>query len=219
MPDPATYLAFVGAVLAMQATLGPDMALVVGRGVGQGWRVAACTVLGFMAAGLIQVPLLVFGVASVLRSSPLAFDLLRWAGAAYLVWLGAKLLWSAGRRTGTGTGTGPAAGHASALGAVREGMVNNLTNPKPLLFMFAFLPQFVDPGRGSVAAQLLMLGLTQKACGLLVQGSVALASGAAGGWLSRRRGFVVWQERFAGAVMVGLGLRLLVSGDGRPARS
>lgn len=217
MPDLGTYLAFLAAALAMQVTPGPDMALVIGRGVGQGQRIALCTVLGFMAAGLIQVPLLVLGVASILHSSPLAFELMRLLGAAYLIWLGARLLWSF--RHGSGLAharTGPS---ASALSAVREGLVNNLTNPKPLLFMFAFLPQFVSPNRGSVAAQLLVLGLTHKATGLLVQGSVALASGAVGGWLARRTGFLIWQERFTGVVMVGLGLRLLLSGDGRPTRT
>jgi threonine/homoserine/homoserine lactone efflux protein len=102
---------------------------------------------------------------------------------------------------------------------VQEGLINNLTNPKPLLFMFAFLPQFVSPQRGSVTAQLLVLGLTQKATGLVVQGSVALASGAVGDWLARRPGFLVWQKRFAGLVMVGLGVRLALAGDGRPVRA
>jgi threonine/homoserine/homoserine lactone efflux protein len=97
MPDLTTYLAFLAAVLVMQVTPGPDMALVIGRGVGQGRRVAFCTVLGFMVAGLIQVPLLVLGVASLLHASPLAFDLMRWLGAAYLIWLGARLRGRPGR--------------------------------------------------------------------------------------------------------------------------
>jgi threonine/homoserine/homoserine lactone efflux protein len=216
MPDLVTYLTFIAAVLVMQVTPGPDMVLVIGRGVGQGHRVAFCTVLGFMAAGLIQVPLLVLGVASLLDASPLAFGLMRWCGAAYLIWLGLKLLCSCRHRSGIGPS---ASGRASALSAAREGLINNLTNPKALLFMFAFLPQFVSPNRGSVAAQLLVLGLTQKATGLIVQGSVALASGSVGAWLARRPGFLIWQERFTGLVMVGLGVRLLLAGDGRPART
>jgi hypothetical protein len=72
--------------------------------------------------------------------------------------------------------------------------------------------QFVDPARGTVTAQLLVLGATQKVTGFLVLGATALASGAVGGWLARRPGFAVWQERFAGAMMVALGLRLLVTG-------
>ena len=217
MPDLATYLTFLGAVLVMQVTPGPDMALVIGRGVGQGQRVAFCTVLGFMVAGLIQVPLLVLGVASLLRATPLAFDLMRWIGAAYLIWLGGRVLWSS--RHGSGLAQSKEDVPSSARTAMREGLINNLTNPKPLLFMFAFLPQFVSSDRGSVATQLLMLGMTQKATGFIVQGSVALASGAVGGWLARRPGFLVWQERFAAVVMVGLGLRLLLTGDARTART
>ncbi len=97
-------------------------------------------------------------------------------------------------------------------------MVNNLTNPKVAAFMLAFLPQFVDPARGSVAAQLLVLGAVPKLSGLCVLGAVALVSGTVGGWIARRPGLIAWQERFTGAVMVALGVRLLVAGDARPIR-
>src|SRR3954463_11039955 len=92
MPDAATFMAFVAAVLAMQAVPGPDTMLVVSRGVGQGRVVAVATALGAVAAGLLPLPLLPPGGASPLRPSPLAFDLLRYAGAAFLVWLGLRLL-------------------------------------------------------------------------------------------------------------------------------
>lgn len=215
MPDPGILLAFVAAVLAMQVTPGPDMMLVVGRGVGQGRRVALATVLGMsLLAGAVQVPLLVLGVPSLLRASPLAFEALRWAGAAYLVWLGARLLRSS--RHGHAAAAAPPGG--SAWVAVREGAVNNLTNPKPLLFMFAFLPQFVDLARGPAWSQLLALGLLQKTCGALVMGTVAVASGAVGGWLAHRPGSLAWQARFTGAVVVALGLWMVLVGDApRPA--
>jgi threonine/homoserine/homoserine lactone efflux protein len=219
VPDLPTYLAFLAAVLAMQAAPGPETTLVLSRGVGQGRRVALFTVLGMtVLAGLVQLPLLALGVAALVRSSPLAFEALRWAGAAYLVWLGGRLLLR--RRRGAGGSeaddSGAAAG-SSALAAAREGLVANLTNPNPLTFMLAFLPQFVDPARGSVTAQLLVLGATQKAMGLAVLGATALAAGAVGGWLARRPGLVAWQERAAGAVMVGLGLRLALTGTGARA--
>ena len=213
MPDLATYLAFLAAVLVMQAVPGPETMLVVSRGVGQGRHVALCTVLGMtVAAGMVQLPLLALGVASLVRSSPLAFELLRWAGAVYLVWLGARLLVPRRRAAGS---CGPAsARRTSAHGAVREGLIANLTNPQPLVFMLAFLPQFVDPAHGSVTAQLLIFGATQKVTGFAVLGTAAVASGAVGGWLARRPSLIVWQERFAGAVMIGLGLRLVLAGTG-----
>ena len=217
MPEPTILVAFVGAVLAMQIAPGPDMLLVVARGIGQGQRTALWTVLGMtLLAGLVQLPLLVLGIASLLHASPLAFTILRWAGAAYLVWLGTRLLW-AGRRGQVAAAATPG---ATTWAAAREGATNNLTNPKPLLFMFAFLPQFVEPSAGPVWAQLLVLGFLQKACGLLVLGTAAFASGAVGGWLARRPRVLVWQARLTGVVMVGLGLRLLFFGDTpRPART
>jgi threonine/homoserine/homoserine lactone efflux protein len=209
MPELSTYLAFLAAVLAMQAVPGPDTMLVVSRGVGQGLRVAVFTVIGMtLLAGLVQLPLLALGIASIVQSSPVAFEILRWAGAFYLLWLGTRLLLPRSR----GASSVPAGKAQSALGAMREGLIVNLTNPNPLVFMLAFLPQFVDPGRGSVTAQLLVLGATQKATGLAVLGATAAASGAAGSFLARRPGFVVWQQRLAGAVMIALGLRLVVAG-------
>jgi threonine/homoserine/homoserine lactone efflux protein len=215
MPEFESLVAFGVAVLVMQLTPGPDMMLIVGRGIGQGRKIALCTVLGMtLLAGLVQLPLLVLGVASLLQSSQFALVVLQWAGACYLIWLGGRLLWTSSRtRIGASTPS-----PASACSAVREGAINNLTNPKPLLFMFAFLPQFVDPTRGPVWMQLLALGLMQKLCGVAVLSSVAFASGAVGGWLARRPGIIAWQERFTGVVMIALGMRLLLVGDARPAR-
>jgi threonine/homoserine/homoserine lactone efflux protein len=105
MPDLSIYFTFIAAVLAMQAVPGPETILVVSRGLGQGRRAALFTVVGMtMIAGAIQIPLLTLGVASIVRSSHVAFELLRWLGAGYLVWLGARLLLS--RRRGTMTDNG-----------------------------------------------------------------------------------------------------------------
>lgn len=208
MPEPAMFLAFLAAVIVMQATPGPDMMLVMSRGIGEGRRAAWWTVVGFMLAGLVQVPLLASGVGALVAAHPLALDALRLAGGAYLVWLGLRLILD-------GDPNGEMrARPASAARAMREGMINNLTKPKSLMFMLAFLPQFVDPARGSVTLQLAVLGITQKLSGLVIQGAVASGAGTLGAFLARRPSFVLWQARLAGAVMVGPGLRLLV-GDGR----
>jgi threonine/homoserine/homoserine lactone efflux protein len=95
LPSAATYMTFLAAALTMQLLPGPETMLVVSRGIGQGRKIAFWTVLGMtLAAGAIQLPLLAVGIASVVHSSPLAFEALRWAGAAYLMWLGVKLLLS-----------------------------------------------------------------------------------------------------------------------------
>lgn len=207
MPEPATWLAFVAATLAMHMVPGPDTLLVAARAAGQGLRAALWTVLGMTAvAGLIQVPLLALGIAAVADAFPFALDLLRSAGAAYLVWMGVWLLLPHVRETPS------AAPHqrreaVSALAALRDGAAVNLLNPNPMVFMLAFLPNFVDPARGSVATQLLILGATQKALGAVVLGATALAAGAK---LGRRPGFALWQERVAAGVMIGIGLYLLL---------
>jgi threonine/homoserine/homoserine lactone efflux protein len=213
--DFPTFLTFYAAVLAMQLAPGPDMLLIIGRGIGQGRRVALLTAAGqTLLAAFVQLPLLALGVAALVQSSPLAFELLRWAGAAYLVWLGVRLLIAAGRHSRGGAVAPPR--RVSDRVALREGMISNLTNPKPMVFMLAFLPQFVDPASGwPVALQLLFLGAVQKLSGLMVLSSVALGAGTFGTWLSRHPRLIAWQERFAGIVMVALGLRLAFAGDGR----
>ena len=98
MPDLATFLTFYTAVLAMQLAPGPDMLLIIGRGIGQGRRIALLTAAGTtLLAAFVQLPLLALGVASLVQASPLAFEILRWVGAAYLVWPGVKLIAGAGR--------------------------------------------------------------------------------------------------------------------------
>src|SRR5688572_17858081 len=180
MTDLATFLTFYAAVLAMQLAPGPDMMLVIGRGIGQGRRVALLTAAGTtLLAALVQLPLLALGVASLVQSSPLAFDILRWVGAAYLIWLGVELVARAGRHPRAAMAAPAPVSDGTAL---RQGMISNRTYPKPMLFMLAFLHQFVDPARGwPVTAQLLVLGMVQKASGFMVMATVALGAGTFGG--------------------------------------
>lgn len=208
MPSAEVFLAFLTALLLLEISPGPDMMLVMARGIGQGRRTAIFTVIGMVfVAGLVQVSLLVLGLAALAAAYPLALSALQWVGAVYLVWLGAKTLLSKSATLQPGQSVGT----ISDWQAVRQGAINSLTNPKSLLFMFAFLPQFVDPARGPVWAQLLLLGSIQKLTGILSLGSIALASGTIGQWLQRFPTLIAWQEKFTGMVMVGLGVRLFFS--------
>ena len=212
MPALEQLLPFAVALLFLQITPGPDMMLVIGRGVGQGRRIALMTVVGMIfVSGVFQVAALVGGVASLLQAWPQALAALRWAGAAYLAWLGLRLLVAS--RQGAAARQVP---WVSAWTAVRDGAVNNLTNPKSFLFMFAFVPQFVDAAAGPVWLQLLVLGSLQKLSGFVVLGGVALASGAVGRWLQRWPAMLSWQHRFTGAVMLALAARLLMEGQAAP---
>ena len=194
----------------LEVTPGPDMMFVISRGIGQGRKIALLSVVGMVfVSGIVQVALLVLGVASLLQAYPPALTVLRWVGAAYLAWLGIRLIGSFMH----GNRQAIAAPRATGWSAVRDGTINNLTNPKSFLFMFAFLPQFVDPSAGPVWFQLLVLGSLQKLAGVVSLGSVAFASGTVGEWLNRWPVMLIWQRRFTGLVMIGLAVRLLLTGN------
>jgi threonine/homoserine/homoserine lactone efflux protein len=210
MPGSQALLTFLIALCVLEVTPGPDMMLILARGIGQGRKTAFLTVIGMIfIAGTVQVGLLVLGLASLLQAYPPALIALRWLGAAYLIWLGLRMI-QASLTTVTQPRMLPGATAGSAL---REGAINSLTNPKSLLFMFVFLPQFVDATAGPVWLQLLVLGSLQKIAGLFSLGSVALASGTVGQWLNRWPRLLIWQRRFTGLVMVALGLRLVLFGN------
>ena len=217
MPDASIFLTFLIALAVLEITPGPDMMLVIARGVGQGRRTALLTVVGMVfVAGAVQVGLLVLGLASLVAAYPSALHVLQWLGAAYLIYLGIRMVWASfAHQSATRLKSRPVSGWK----AVREGTLNSLTNPKYLLFMFTFLPLFVDPDVGAVWLQLLVLGSIQKLVGIFSLGGVALASGTVGQFLHRFPKLLAWQERFTGIVLVGLGIRLLLSGSPSPAPS
>lgn len=213
MPDLSTYLAFIGVLLAYQlGGVGPDMLLVISRGVAHGRRAAVTTALGCVAAGIVQVPLLAFGLAALFTSSTIAYEVLRWLGAAYLVYLGLRLL-SARRGEKRESTRQPV--RLAPWAGFWQGMITNLTNPATLMFMLAVIPQFAHPSAGPITLQLVVLGATMKGTGVVVLGCVAVVSGTAGGWLARRPNFLLWQERFAGSVLIALGVHLLFAGSAR----
>ncbi|MGO4352495.1 LysE family translocator [Rhizobium sp. RAF36] len=217
MPDASIFLTFLIALAVLEITPGPDMMLVIARGVGQGRRTALLTVVGMVfVAGAVQVGLLVLGLASLVAAYPSALHVLQWLGAAYLIYLGIRMVWASfAHQSAARLKSRPVSGWK----AVREGTLNSLTNPKSLLFMFTFLPLFVDPHAGPVWLQLLVLGSIQKLVGIFSLGGVALASGTVGQFLHRFPKLLAWQERFTGIVLVGLGIRLLLSGSPSPAPS
>jgi threonine/homoserine/homoserine lactone efflux protein len=209
MPTPETFATFLFALALLELSPGPDMMMVMARGLGQGRRTALYTLSGMVfVAGIIQVGMLVLGLAALIHSWPLGLDLLRWAGAAYLIGLGIKML----RSSATASARAQSKSSISDWQAVKDGAINSLTNPKSLLFMFAFLPQFVNPAQGPIWLQLLILGTIQKLTGVISLGAVAIAAGSIGQWMARHPAVLIWQERFTGLVMILLGARLLLVG-------
>lgn len=203
MPGTDGFLLFVLATLTLNATPGPDMLYVIARGGGQGRSAGVASALGIAAGCLVHTLLVACGLAGLLLTAPAAFDAVKYAGAAYLVYLGVRALTSR-RRTEADRQVA-----ASGLGAVFfQGALTNLLNPKVALFFLAFLPQFVDHSRGPVALQILMLGLLFNLMGTTVNILVALAASFAGGRLKTRVGDSTALRWLTGGALISLGVRL-----------
>jgi threonine/homoserine/homoserine lactone efflux protein len=198
---------FVVAGLVLNLTPGPDLLYITARSLGQGWRAGAASSFGIAAGCLVHTAAAALGISVLLQASPLAYDAIRLAGAAYLVWLGVQAL--AQRK-------GPAGVTALPPAALRkvfwQGFVTNVLNPKVALFFLAFLPQFADPARGAFALQVLVLGLIFIANGLWVCLLVARSAAAMAQWARRKAGAMTWIQRGSGALLVGLGLHLAING-------
>jgi threonine/homoserine/homoserine lactone efflux protein len=202
MPEKAAFLTFLIAALALNIAPGPDMLYVIGRSVGQGRRAGIVSSLGVFVGCWVHILAAAFGIAALLRSSPMAFNVVRYAGAAYLIYLGIRLL-----AQKTNLVSQPL--KAESLTSIfRQGAITNILNPKVAIFFLAFLPQFIDAHRGSVALQIVLLGLIFNVGGTLVNLAVAYAGGTLGESLRRNQSIARLQRRFTGLIFVGLGLRL-----------
>jgi threonine/homoserine/homoserine lactone efflux protein len=208
MPDTNTLLVFMAAALALNVTPGPDMLYVAARSTSEGRTAGIVSALGIAAGTLVHIAALALGLTALLAAVPLAYDAVRLAGAAYLVWLGARALLARGAATSAALPAPPPA----PLGAIfRQGVITNVLNPKVALFFLAFLPQFVDPARGSPVLQIVMLGLLFDTSGTLVNLGVAVGASRLSARL-RRGAAARALQRVTGAVFILLGVRLALSG-------
>ncbi|MDR6523787.1 MULTISPECIES: LysE family translocator [Variovorax] len=199
----ATLSLFLLAVLALFLSPGPNMAFVLSHGVAHGPRGGFAAAIGISAADLVHTLFAATGVTALVAAWPPSFDVLRYAGALYLVWLAVQALRSGGLRMG-------AQAQPAGFGRiVRMALLNNLVNPKALLFFMVFLPQFVDPSRGSVPLQLVQLGVVLSMAALAFNTLLGACSGQIGRWLHSRPGAARFQSGLLAAVMLGLAVRLL----------
>jgi threonine/homoserine/homoserine lactone efflux protein len=200
MPDIALFLV-AAAVLTIAP--GPDIVYVLTRGVSQGRKAGVAAALGFASGCLFHTALAALGIAALIRASDVAFNAVRWAGAAYLIWIGSQAL----RHRSTFS----LAGHdgAKALFAIyRQSVLGNALNPKVTLFFLSFLPQFVNTSAGNTAGQMALLGVLFMAQTAVIFGAVAIFSG----WIGERvRAHPAIGERlglFAGITFIALGIRV-----------
>ena len=211
MPAASTFALFLVAAVTLLAIPGPAVLYVVGRSIEGGRRAGLVSVLGIGTGTLFHVAAAAIGVSSLLVASATAFDVVRYAGAAYLIALGLRRLLTRPRPVAAERDEGGGSLHRLFL----HGVVVNVLNPKTALFFFALLPQFVEPARGAVAAQVFVLGLTFALLGLLSDGLYAVTAGVAADRLRGSRAFARAERWVSGTVFVGLGVAAAVSGPHR----
>jgi threonine/homoserine/homoserine lactone efflux protein len=206
MPRLQTISLFMVSALALNLTPRPAVLFILSRCLGEGREAAVVSVFGLATASVIHAVAAAF---ALFLYWPLAFAVVKYCGAAYLVYLGIAGFLSGGI---AGIADRSEPGHRSSLAsAYWQGLLTDLLNPKLLLFFFSFLPQFVDPARGEPSMQMLILGLLFQVTGLPTNLAVALAGGSLAGLIARHPLWARAQRWCSGPVLIGLGVRLALS--------
>ena len=201
MPSLSTYALFIATALALLAIPGPAVLYVVGRSIDQGRTAGLASVLGITTGTIVHITAATVGLSSLILASKVAFDAVRYVGAAYLILLGVRRLLTRGQEEVAGVRP-----PRTLRRLYTQGIVVNLLNPKAIVFVFAFIPQFVDVGAGHAWLQILLLGLTFAGLGLMSDSLYAIVAGTVA---DRLRGtpLVARVERwFGGTVLIGLGV-------------
>lgn len=212
VPDVTTLTLFITAALVMLITPGPAVTFIVARSLEQGRRAGLLTVLGIQTGTLCHVAAATLGLSGLLLSSALAYSVVKYAGAAYLIYLGVRKFMERDEAPADVTLI-----HRSRARIYRDGMIVCLLNPKTALFFFAFLPQFVTVSKGHVAAQIFFLGLVFLCLAVMTDGLYAVAAGSMGHWLRSNLKFRRAQRYVSGTIFIGLGLATALA-DARRAK-
>jgi len=207
MIETSQLLFFMGAALALLLIPGPAVLYITARSASQGRVAGLVSVLAIESANFVQAVAAALGLSAILLSSALAFDVVKYLGAAYLIYLGIRKLWT------TDDGTEEKAVKQESLSRIYwQGFAVNILNPKTALFFFAFLPQFVDPAKGNVTGQTLLLGAIFVGMALITDSLFALVASSLAGKLTGNKRFQKGQRYFAGLVYVGLGITTALTG-------
>jgi threonine/homoserine/homoserine lactone efflux protein len=212
MPTTQTLAAFLAVSALVMITPGPSNMFILGQGVTRGRPIALAAVCGMETAAAIRLLATVLGLAALLNSSPLALEAVRWGGAAYVTYLGVRIL---GARVAVPTGAAgadPAAASGRAA-TVRRALAIGIGNPKMLIFYVSFLPQFIHHGCGSTTVQIIVLGSLLWTLGAAWDLSLACASGPIGDWMRVHPRAQVLQLKTEGAVYLGLAAWIAITGS------
>lgn len=200
-----TYLLFVGASVVLVVVPGPDMAFLLGRSIAQGRRAGALAAIGINVGAYVHLLAAVLGLSAILMSSSLAFTVIKWAGACYLVWIGLQAIASKRAVLRLNQSAPVRAGMDMVFW---QGFLCDVLNPKVALFYVAFLPQFVGPDGPNRIQQLIFLGVTLNVIAIIFNLALVQFSSAATATLRNNPRFEIWLNRTMGAVFLALGIRL-----------
>lgn len=209
MPGATNLGLFLTGTLVLLLVPGPAVLYIFARSVEQGRLAGIVSIFGIHSATLVHVAAAALGLSAILASSALAFSVVKYAGAAYLIWLGLKKIFVRAENPDTEIKV-QRHGHARLF---RDGFIVNLLNPKTALFFLAFLPQFVEVERGHVAMQIAALGLIFTVLGLCTDSCYAFAAGTAGNWLKQSRGYLKFERYVSGVLLIGLGVTAAFAGN------
>jgi threonine/homoserine/homoserine lactone efflux protein len=209
IPTATSIGIFSVAAILLLLTPGPAVLYIVARSVEQGRIAGLASVCGITTGTLVHVLAAALGLSALLASSALAFAIVKYAGACYLIYIGMRRILSRADTPATKVDLP----RRSLSRLYRDGFIVNLLNPKTGLFFLAFLPQFVDASRGSVAFQIIFLGLMFTLMGLTSDGLYALIAGTAGRWVKRNLHYLRWERFVTGGLFIGLGLTAAFVGN------
>ena len=198
--DLKTLVVFVPTVLLLVLIPGPDMVFITANALSSGKRGGVFSALGCTSGAFTHAVLAAFGLTAIVAAWQPAYEVVRIGGAIYLVYLGARMLLS----KESAFAVGAARPGKSSIRLYRQGYVNNIMNPKAILFSLTFLPQFADPARGPIWAQIIVLGVVLSVIMLAIEVPIALTSGHLGQWFASRARAATALNRTMGAVLVGL---------------
>src|SRR5690349_1674493 len=209
---PDNIAIFLTASIALLLVPGPAVLYIMTRSIDQGRAAGLASVAGIESATFVHILAAALGLSAILLSSALAFDIVKYIGAAYLIYLGIQKLRSKDDDDAS------VVVQPQSLGQIyKQGVIVNLLNPKTALFFFAFLPQFVEPSHGSVTLQIVLLGLIFVSIATLTDGTYALVSSSLAGWLRGNKRFKRVQRYVSGTVYVGLGITTALAGRNNAA--
>jgi threonine/homoserine/homoserine lactone efflux protein len=201
------FLIFALASLLLNLTPGNDMLYIISRSTGQGMKAGIVSAFGIMAGSLVHITAAVIGLSAILASSAIAFNLIKFIGAIYLIYLGLHALLS---RKQVSFKKSELKGHAYNK-IFMQGALTNILNPKVALFFLAFLPQFIDMHAPDKDEMILFLGIYFSVSGTIVNLGVAVLFGKLANFLSRSPGFLRMQEKITGVILLALGIRVALS--------